>query len=338
MYQPTQSTAMSQNGCDMSTGPSPENTDFTACQSPFTPMRNHGPYSGPPFNSGQHLNVPTPLPVASPGCKTPDSTGTKRSFDQMSLSPKMTVEIDSPQSERKRTVQESKVAEGLLACPYWTRFPERYSATNEHEARYQKCSCAKLVGLSRLKQHIYRNHAPSQYYCRRCFTTFSSSQQCNEHSQMSPACSLRACPWPEKISDEQRESIKRKRPGLSDYDGWYLIWNILFPGAALPSTPYRVDVASVPSPQPSSADKNGFVYYDPFEASPDRSHLRPRISKASRALQQVSLGQASIQYPTNFGKDSSPFSLQTLHEANVNGYENENMSPSAFDFHFRNSQ
>ena len=155
-------------------------------------------------------------------------------------------EEDRPlRRKRTRVTTEPISLDGrLLACPYCKYDPIRYSECNIEEKAYRGCSSSYLSTISRLKQHLYRVHRRPEFYCRSCFQVFQSENQLDIHSRTRPSCLPCESRFAEKMTVEQMSSVKRRKPGKSPADTWFVIFRILFPEAPLPESPY-VDSVSV---------------------------------------------------------------------------------------------
>jgi len=125
----------------------------------------------------------------------------------------------------------------LLACPYFKFDRRRYSADNLTEINYRKCSNCCLRGIHRLKQHLHRVHRRPDHYCPCCFVAFKTQGILQTHVR-SRACESVDSPFEEKMTYEQLMALKRRVTGREAYDAWYDIFEILFPEAPLPLSPY----------------------------------------------------------------------------------------------------
>jgi hypothetical protein len=126
----------------------------------------------------------------------------------------------------------------LLACPYFKYDPTRYSERNILEKTYRGCSSCFLKDISRLKQHLYRVHRRPDHYCGRCSEKFDSQDALETHIRASEACDVRDPQYAEKMTSDQLTSIKRRSPGRSPRETWYIIFKILFPDSPLPDNPF----------------------------------------------------------------------------------------------------
>ena len=130
-----------------------------------------------------------------------------------------------------------------LACPYSKRYPHKYSSFKASNNQYRNCSSGYWTTISRLKQHLYRVHRRPEHYCPRCFKDFSSEELLETHALR--ICVLTVSPYSEKMNKDQLSQIKRRNPKIELTKGWYEIYQILFPGEALPESPFPDDPSSV---------------------------------------------------------------------------------------------
>lgn len=144
-----------------------------------------------------------------------------------------------PGGTPKKFKQDGEAAAGggrLYACHYCKFDPSRYSDRNTQEKCYRGCSGGFWPDISRLKQHLYRNHWRGKH-CRQCFAIFKSDNELEEHRQ-SLVCEPKRCPFPEKFDTDVHTEIRKKRPQQNSEQVWYTLWDILFPGTPRPETPY----------------------------------------------------------------------------------------------------
>ncbi|OAQ58617.1 C2H2-type zinc finger domain-containing protein [Pochonia chlamydosporia 170] len=118
-----------------------------------------------------------------------------------------------------------------FACPFFKFDPVKHKA----------CLSLKLRQVSRVKQHLVRNHVP-QFFCPRCLTTFKTRQTYNEHI-MQPSgyfCTPNPAGRLDGLSriQELQLSKKSRHPASSERDKWFVTWAIVFPGHSPPSSPY----------------------------------------------------------------------------------------------------
>ncbi|OQU99431.1 hypothetical protein CLAIMM_05065 [Cladophialophora immunda] len=156
-------------------------------------------------------------------------------------------EPKEPQRPRIQSlIQDDSDEEGLLACPYAKYDADRYSEMNPnlHERAYRRCRSVYLTNIPRLKQHLYRIHRRPEYYCSSCYTEFKSESDCEGHARARPACAVNDCPFQEKMTHEQYKAVKRRKMRRDAASVWFEIFDILFPGAQRPGTPYVDDTHS----------------------------------------------------------------------------------------------
>ena len=126
----------------------------------------------------------------------------------------------------------------LFACPFAKFDPDRYSERNHVEKNYRNCASKYLCTIPRLKQHLYRTHKRPAWYCGNCYISFKTRELSNQHNRERPPCETRDAQYEERMTDQQFEDIKRRTRGKSEYETWYTIYQILFPGVKAPRSPY----------------------------------------------------------------------------------------------------
>jgi hypothetical protein len=60
------------------------------------------------------------------------------------------------------------------------------------------------------------------------------------HVRQANSCTVIDCPYPEKLTDEQVKALRRKWPGKSMEECWYIIFGILFPNTPVPLNPCKL--------------------------------------------------------------------------------------------------
>ncbi|KAI1090758.1 hypothetical protein F5B19DRAFT_461525 [Rostrohypoxylon terebratum] len=127
-----------------------------------------------------------------------------------------------------------------FACPFYKRNPTRYNT------KTWKACIGPGWDISRLKEHIYRNHSSRCYRCTRCLSEFQSDSDLHEHSRLDPPCPKRDSDVDfDTIDATQKNRIRSKDRGLSDEKKWDNIYRIIFklnPTAKIPS-PYYDTIA-----------------------------------------------------------------------------------------------
>jgi hypothetical protein len=162
----------------------------------------------------------------------------------------------------------------LFACPYAKYDPTRYSDRNEIETNYRGCSSKLLRSISRVKQHLYRVHMQPEHFCPRCGTEFDRQEFFHTHSREATICEVRELPFKEKMTTEQKNDVRKRAPGKCPRKAWYAIFEILFPCARAPNSPY----AESGSPE---ANQDFLVYFQEWA---------PRMLSALILQNMLSLG------------------------------------------------
>ena len=219
------------------------------------------------------------LSGSQPGNSSSQKTG-KRSLQERESSPP---EDDSGRGEkRQRTDPHTKEVGRLLACPFHKYDPDKYGPNSISGTKFRSCIGPGFPSVARLKQHLKRTHrAPIQ--CQRCWITMPDLQAMARHANEENRCES-ADPQPEGI-DHEKWSLITSSHGAT----WTKIYEIIFPGAPVPSP-----------------------YYEPPNSTPDRSTTLPS-SPAS-------------QESTDFDSYNRR-ALPLLVEANLQAVVNAEMAP-----------
>lgn len=174
-----------------------------------------------------------------PGLSTHQSTGGSNTIQRASSKRKHSKEANDENgdddkrkkgSRATRSSSSSKESDDLrlFACPFYKRRPHTY----------QKCRHKELTAVSRVKQHLSRQHQ-IPIRCLRCNLQFEDEQGLEDHAQQRPSCD----PQPRKVWEGvtraqsillQTRSDRKKTPE----DQWYDVYKILFPNEPLPESPY----------------------------------------------------------------------------------------------------
>lgn len=118
----------------------------------------------------------------------------------------------------------------LLACPFWKM----------DSRKHRGCFRMKLDKISRVKQHLARNHTPT-FYCERCFVIFPCEESHERHvgGYEPEQCRRGSVAQLDGISHRQhRELSKKSKPNLAKSEQWFAIWDIVFPHHPRPSSAY----------------------------------------------------------------------------------------------------
>ena len=139
-------------------------------------------------------------------------------------------DADGDESRRGQTKRsrpdDSGRSSKLLACPFWKLDPGKYSG----------CFRMTLKGISRVKQHLDRKHAPD-FYCEFCLLVSFDEESHQSHIK-SRSCSFQSCEFT-GITHSQRYQLSRKsKPNLPESDQWFAIWDIVFPDQPRPTSAY----------------------------------------------------------------------------------------------------
>jgi hypothetical protein len=119
------------------------------------------------------------------------------------------------------------------ACPFYRFSP------SEHQGCLWSLS---LPSVRSTIQHVIADHQLA-HFCPLCRTTFSSATERDAHI-VARCCEKREdIPPPAGVSEDQLERIdaayqRWMAMGASEEEQWFGLWEILFPGAPQPSSPY----------------------------------------------------------------------------------------------------
>lgn len=121
--------------------------------------------------------------------------------------------------------------ETAFACPYWKR----------HPIKHLQCLYHGQKTTRHIKTHLTRNHR-QPIHCPNCFRIFKTQAAQTVHIvERSCYQSSDPCPYGDGISNDQISEIDNLPRGGSEEDGWYRIWDVIFPLQERPASPY-VDV------------------------------------------------------------------------------------------------
>ncbi|KAK6829443.1 hypothetical protein PG987_010027 [Apiospora arundinis] len=143
-------------------------------------------------------------------------------------------DLEPHQSTSKKPKYSSQDAEPgssslVFACPFLKQSPHKYRG------------CAKYVlrRVRDVKQHLNRKHRTPDFYCARCYNAFNHAKERDEHTRYGN-CEYRENPPFEGVTEMQKELLHTKeRNKSSAEDQWFMIWDILFPGARRPHSVSR---------------------------------------------------------------------------------------------------
>ncbi|KAI3320410.1 hypothetical protein HD806DRAFT_506254 [Xylariaceae sp. AK1471] len=121
-----------------------------------------------------------------------------------------------------------EVTSRAFACPYYKLDP-----MNNH-----RCLNYKLAKISYVKQHLWRCHAGSQYYCPVCCQLFNHQQELDHHIT-APGCESRQATFQCMTETQKKEIQGTTGRKITQEQKWYEIWTILFgPSTKKPASPY----------------------------------------------------------------------------------------------------
>ncbi|KAK1759819.1 hypothetical protein QBC47DRAFT_116521 [Echria macrotheca] len=135
---------------------------------------------------------------------------------------------DTSTARSKRRKQQKAMDRGF-ACVYWKK----------DTRAYVHCSRFKFDKVSRMKQHLCRNHA-KKIRCPRCQREFLDSAARDGHIR-DEDCVRRPVVFDEGIDENQAEQLKPKGRAVSQEERWFAAWDIVFPGLQRPVSPFNDD-------------------------------------------------------------------------------------------------
>lgn len=136
-----------------------------------------------------------------------------------------------------------------LACPYFKRNPRKYG-----QPSWKACAHPGFQSIHRMKEHLYRNHSPPKYQCRRCSEDLKTAGALGTHSKQIPACDPCTSTQDQDLLDDVMLERLRSKKGMgqkkSESEKWTEVFKIVFPNDRVPS-PYFDD---------TEQDKNTWAY------------------------------------------------------------------------------
>ncbi|KAM3506513.1 hypothetical protein MY10362_002322 [Beauveria mimosiformis] len=127
-------------------------------------------------------------------------------------------------------VEEDGARSRYLACPFYKFDP----------ARHFRCYCRyQLKRYSDVKVHILRCHNLGTLYCSKCWRTWNNNEFLlwENHASQNPPCQF--VPEPESLLPREATALKELDVmGLSEYEKWYRMWDLLFMSHQRPPSPY----------------------------------------------------------------------------------------------------
>jgi hypothetical protein len=138
----------------------------------------------------------------------------------------------------------------MLACPYYKCDPQRRYPSNKcpgpgwktvHRLKYSVLNNSiDPLELTSVREHLYRVHR-MPLHCRRCYLTFKTENQLDDHAQLLEACPRREAVPMEGFNKEQEEKLRDRSPMHraqgSEEKKWQIVYLILFPDTPFGSMP-----------------------------------------------------------------------------------------------------
>ncbi|KAK0662117.1 hypothetical protein QBC41DRAFT_188636, partial [Cercophora samala] len=112
-----------------------------------------------------------------------------------------------------------------LACHYWKFNP----------IVHKDCAKLNLQDVSRIKQHLKRNHY-HDYYCDDCWETFPTQNKYRQHRDHR-SCHRQADQHRFMTHQQSNQLSKSSRRYLSETEKWFAVWDMLFPDHRQPESP-----------------------------------------------------------------------------------------------------
>ncbi|KAL9134542.1 MAG: hypothetical protein Q9175_004270 [Cornicularia normoerica] len=177
--------------------------------------------------------------------RTPSSTGKgkRRTHDRDSDPP-------DAADEKKRKSKSLRSGDGgqerLFACFFYKYNAQKYCSNRDTGTKYRSCAGPGFSKISQLKQHLKRNHhAP--IHCPRCWLVFNSEAEMSLHANAEERCERREPQVAEGV-DQDKMRLITETWGVS----WEGIYEILFPGAPIPTPYYEAEDLLLENLEPSS--------------------------------------------------------------------------------------
>lgn len=123
-----------------------------------------------------------------------------------------------------------------LACPFFL------DPQGIRKPDFPSCFFPGFDSVSRLKEHLYRQHKIPQHYCYRCCSAFSEEDSLREHQRAPQGCQIREHGNKKGLVtfEQERElrSKKRSRQYQSEDEKWKDVYRIIFPEESIIPSPY----------------------------------------------------------------------------------------------------
>ncbi len=134
-------------------------------------------------------------------------------------------------SKRARAEDSSPGQQASFACPFFKM----------NSIRHQACLFYKMSKISYVKQHLQRTHRGPRWRCSVCQEAFPDQAAYNRHLTAQECQGPKSKVRQDEMSEGQWEEIGRltsRRAGATTESMWYAMFDVLFPGAPRPETPY----------------------------------------------------------------------------------------------------
>ncbi|KAN0104089.1 hypothetical protein V8E51_009834 [Hyaloscypha variabilis] len=117
-----------------------------------------------------------------------------------------------------------------FACPFRKHNPRKYCIRN-----WARCALTAQSTVARVKGHLYKYHLVHQ--CQRCKDVFVSEEELDIHIEAEEGCNSKTTEPVEGITLKMKEKLRSRKkayPGQTEAERWKEIYQILFPGEAVP--------------------------------------------------------------------------------------------------------
>ncbi|KAF6829247.1 protein kinase domain-containing protein [Colletotrichum musicola] len=125
--------------------------------------------------------------------------------------------------------------EDLFACPYFKHDRVKYGPGTK---KWSLCGATGWK-ISRLKEHILRNHHTETYRCSRCHSKWLTAEKLDEHLRSGAPCPVLIVRDDDRVDLAQLNRIKDRMRGMNDSIKWSTVYRIIFPDEQEPiPSPY----------------------------------------------------------------------------------------------------
>ncbi|KAI0129533.1 hypothetical protein BJ170DRAFT_277775 [Xylariales sp. AK1849] len=132
---------------------------------------------------------------------------------------------DGSKRNRKKTRENFDVfsAPKRYACPFFKR--------NPYKLRAQPSCTHSWPNVSRIKEHVYRQHRLPDFQCQRCGVQFETAILQLTHQRQVRPCNVQPSPLQEGITLQMFVDLRDKRlgRGASEEDKWRTMYRVIFP-------------------------------------------------------------------------------------------------------------